>query len=100
MSNGAHMSYRYAGDRSERIVAVACVAGTMAVPIPVLARPTPLLHIHGTDDEFAPFAGGSGPKSVYGVALPSVPDTIAAWARANGLSAAPRIERFPDRAGD
>ena len=97
MSNGAHMAYRYAAARSERIAALACVAGPMAATISDLARPTPLLHIHGTDDEFAPFHGGQGSKSIYGMALPSIPETIAAWVRANGLPETPRIERFPTR---
>jgi polyhydroxybutyrate depolymerase len=100
MSNGAHMAYRYTSVRAERIRALACVAGPMAIALPSLARPTPLIHIHGTDDEFAPFNGGKGPKSPFGAHLPSVLETILAWVRANGLPETPRVDRFPDTAGD
>ena len=91
MSNGAHIAYRTAAERSERIAAIACVAGPMATR---LARPTrgmPVLHIHGTDDEYAPFAGGAGPRSVFGASLPSIPDTIAAWVRADDCPETPTI---------
>ena len=100
MSNGAHMTYRYAGARSRRIAAIACVAGPMASPVPELAKPVPLIHIHGTNDEFAPFLGGRGPRSTFGVEALSVQETIAAWVRANGLPESPRVERFADVAGD
>ncbi len=100
MSNGAHMTYRYAAARSRRIAAIACVAGPMAWPIPELVRPVPLIHIHGTNDEFAPFLGGRGPRSTFGVEALSIPETIATWVRANGLPEEPRVERFPDVAGD
>ena len=29
-------------------------------------RPVPVIHFHGTDDEFAPFKGGTGAKSLSG----------------------------------
>jgi polyhydroxybutyrate depolymerase len=99
MSNGAHMAYRYAAARPERLAAIACVAGPMAAPFPGSTN-MPLLHVHGTNDEFAAYDGGRGPKSLFGDDLPSVPDTIAAWVRANGLDPAPRIETIPHRAGD
>lgn len=102
MSNGAHMTYRYAAHRPERVAAIACVAGPIAVNVETLARPVPLVHIHGTDDQFAPFEGGRGPLSLYREPLRSVPETIAAWVRLCGLDPAdgPHVEPLPDRAGD
>jgi polyhydroxybutyrate depolymerase len=100
MSNGAHMTYRYAGLRPERVAAIACVAGPAAIGILPLSRPVPLVHIHGTEDEFASFHGGRGPKSLYREPLPSVADTVLDWVRACGLPETPRVETIPDRAGD
>ena len=56
-------------------------------------------YIYGTDDEFAPFQGGKGPKSPFGVELPSVPETIAAWV---GHAACPNAAHraLSDLAGD
>jgi polyhydroxybutyrate depolymerase len=101
MSNGAMMAYRLAAELSDRIAAVAPVAGTMACGEPRPSRPVPVLHIHGTDDEFVPFGGGRGPKSISGVPHRSVAGTVAAWARANGCREDPAaVEALPDRAGD
>lgn len=100
MSNGAHMTFRYAGHRSKRIAAIACVAGPMATTIDSLDRPVPLVHIHGTNDQFAPFEGGRGPLSLYRDPLRSVSESIATWVRLCGLPDTPRIETFPDIAGD
>lgn len=101
MSNGAHMTYRYAAERPQRLAAIACVGGPMAAPFPTtLSKPVPLIHIHGVDDEFAAYEGGRGPKSLFAEGLPSVAETIAAWVRANGLADEPRFEAFPDAVGD
>lgn len=104
MSNGAHMAYRLAAEKVSGIAAVGAVAGPMALPADeVLADPPPpmpIIHIHGTDDEFAPYEGGRGAKSLYGVSLPSIPETLATWAKINRCSAPPRVEEFPDVAGD
>jgi polyhydroxybutyrate depolymerase len=56
-SNGAMMSYRLAAEASERIAAIAPVAGAAASDgLP--ARPLPVLHIHSVDDPRALYAGG------------------------------------------
>jgi polyhydroxybutyrate depolymerase len=100
MSNGAHMTYRLASEMAERFAAIACVAGPMAIEQCRPARPVPLVHIHGTDDAFAPFAGGQGAKSIFGVSFPSIEDTIRQWVHANRCDIEPQIDSFPDRAGD
>lgn len=100
MSNGAHMTYRYAAHRPDRLAAIACVAGPIACEIASLARPVPLIHIHGSDDQFAPYLGGRGPLSLYREPLRSVPDSVALWVRLCGLPSAPALEHFPDTAGD
>ena len=50
MSNGAMMCYRLAAELSDRIAAIAPVAGTMAIEICQPHRPVPVLHFHGTSD--------------------------------------------------
>ncbi len=61
MSNGATMAGRLACELPERIAAVAQVAGTAAVEIAARchpAIPVPILQVHGTGDDAAPYAGG------------------------------------------
>jgi polyhydroxybutyrate depolymerase len=60
-SNGAMMAYRMAIDASDRIAAVAPVAGAMQAPGFPPPRPVPVLHIHSVDDPRALYAGGLGP---------------------------------------
>ena len=62
ISNGAIMSGRLACQLSERIAAIAQVAGTAAVETAAAchpARPVPVLEIHGTADPLVPYAGGT-----------------------------------------
>jgi polyhydroxybutyrate depolymerase len=70
-SNGAMMTYRLAAQASDRIAAIAPVAGSMVLPerraddaTPALAVPgkraVPILHIHSVDDKRALYHGGLG----------------------------------------
>ena len=60
-SNGAMMAYRLAIEASDRIAAIAPVAGTMQAASFPSPRPMPVLHIHSIDDPRALYAGGLGP---------------------------------------
>jgi polyhydroxybutyrate depolymerase len=100
LSNGAIMAYRLAAELSDRIAAVAPVAGTMGTGECLPRRAVSVLHIHGTEDEFIPFAGGRGKRSITGTDFRPVEDSIRAWARANGCQPDPAIERLPDTASD
>ena len=51
------MCYRLASELSDRIAAIAPVAGTMIGPEIRARRPVPVLHFHGTKDTFVPFDG-------------------------------------------
>jgi polyhydroxybutyrate depolymerase len=92
-SNGGMMAYRMACDRSDRIAAIASVAGSMVLPEadchPV--RPVPVMHTHGSADPIVPFAGGAGPAWLTPAGetpavFPSVAAEIALFAEINGCS--------------
>ena len=60
-SNGAMMAYRLATEASERVAAIAPVAGAMQVASFLPAREVPVLHVHSVDDPRALYGGGLGP---------------------------------------
>lgn len=77
LSNGGMISYRLACELSDRIAAVAPVAGTMESLLSVGCAPTravSVMHFHGTGDNIVP----------YGGYVQSVPDGVAGWAQRNG----------------
>jgi polyhydroxybutyrate depolymerase len=100
LSNGAVMVYRLASELSDRIAAVAPVAGTMGTETCRPTRPVPILHFHGTNDEFIPFEGGKGVKSLSGPDYYSVDYSIRSWAKANECYEEPATEELPERVRD
>jgi polyhydroxybutyrate depolymerase len=92
MSNGAIMAYRLASELSERIAAIAPVSGAVGTEIGQPKRPVSVMHFHGTRDEFIPFTGGRGQKSISGADFRSVEDSIWAWVKANGCDENSRID--------
>ena len=95
MSNGAQMSIRLACNLSERIAAVAPVAGAYYPPFAVgfqepgcvSTRPAALIAFHGTADEAFPFTGGQG---IFGLIYRSFEDEIMPdWAEHNGCAIGP-----------
>ncbi len=92
MSNGATMAYRLAAELSDRIAAVAPVVGSVATGIGRPKRPVSVLHFHGTRDEFIPFTGGKGAKSVFGTDYRPVGDSVRAWVEANGCDGIPKTD--------
>ena len=87
MSNGAMMCYRLASEMSDRIAAIAPVAGTMAVEKYEPKRPVPVVHFHGTKDTLVPFEGPAKKKdAVVVLKFRSVDDTIMACVKANGCT--------------
>jgi polyhydroxybutyrate depolymerase len=99
MSNGGMMCYRLAAELSDRIAAIAPVAGTMAIDNYNPQRPVPVMHFHGKADNMVPFAGPSGRTPKF-LGFKSVDDTITVVAKANGCPEEPRTEELPDKAGD
>lgn len=94
MSNGGIFSYRLASELSDRIAAIAPVAGSMGTAACNPTRPVSLIHFHGSDDEFCPFEGGRGSRSVSKTDHFSVAHAIQAWIQANGCPPEPIVERL------
>ncbi|HZZ71441.1 MAG TPA: PHB depolymerase family esterase [Pirellulales bacterium] len=98
MSNGGMLAYRLASELSARIAAIGSIAGPMATATCAPARPVPLIHFHGTHDEFAPFAGGIGARSIVRSYKYSVAYTMEQWIGANRCAREPEVERLPSTA--
>jgi polyhydroxybutyrate depolymerase len=95
MSNGAMLCYLLASQMADRIAAIAPVAGPMGTSSCAPSRPVPIIHFHGTADEFAPYEGGRGRRSRTGVKFHSVDDTVTAWVKANGANPRPTVTQLP-----
>ncbi len=84
MSNGGFLSHRLGCELSDRIAAIAPVAGVLGVPTCSPPRPVPVLQFHGTADTVVPF-GGSSTLGFRGVL-----ETIDLWKGVDGCSGPPR----------
>jgi polyhydroxybutyrate depolymerase len=91
ISNGAMMCFRLACELSNRIAAIAPIAGTMGVSSCHPSRPVSVIYFHGTADKFVPFGGGKGPRSLPGEFFESVDKTIAFWRQQDKITASPRV---------
>jgi polyhydroxybutyrate depolymerase len=93
-SNGAAMAFRVAAELSERVAAVAPVAGLCALADPRPARPIPTLHVVGSADPLTPLRGGDvrNPWQHRYVRRPPVVETLEKWARAIGCETTPRTD--------
>ncbi|MGA2035196.1 MAG: PHB depolymerase family esterase [Thermoguttaceae bacterium] len=101
MSNGGMMCYRLAAELSDRIAAIAPVAGTLALEKCAPRRPVPVIHFHGTADQLVPPGGIAANASRSGpFPFKSLDETIRIWAQIDGCPGKPRIVRLPDTAKD
>jgi polyhydroxybutyrate depolymerase len=100
MSNGGMMAYRLASELSDRVAAVAPVAGTLALDECRPARPVSVLHFHGTRDQYVPLEGGKGPRSLSRVHFHSVQYALDCWIRAGGCPLEPEVTELPDAQGE
>lgn len=100
LSNGAFMSNRLALSLSDRIAAIAPVAGTMSFALADLKPPRsmPVLYIHGTDDRIVGFDGVDGftrRKSSL-----NAEELVAWWCDQNGCRKLVPGETLPDADAD
>ncbi len=86
LSNGASMSFRLGVELSQRIAAIAPIAGHFWIEHPRSSRPVPMLYITGTDDPLNPIDGGpiSVPWWGYSDSKPPVQDAIMKWVKLIG----------------
>jgi polyhydroxybutyrate depolymerase len=101
MSNGAFLTSLIACRLSDKVAAVAAVAGLMDPAGCAPSRPIPILALHGTADQFVPFDGGRGsalatlawsPETTEAFTdLPfgPAPAALAAWAAREGCTEPP-----------
>ena len=99
-SNGGMMALRLGIAASDRIAAVASVAGLMPKHLSLVrpSRPVPFLMIHGTEDKTVPWGGGvlMRGKKKRGEVL-SVLDTVSYWVRNDGCTSQVSVKILPDR---
>lgn len=94
-SNGASMSFLVGAQLSNRVAAIAPVAGACWIEPTLLKRPVPMLYITGNADPLNLIEGGA-PKLATGASdsvrakpKPAVRESIRKWAKALGCSMTP-----------
>ncbi len=83
LSNGAMMAHRLACERADLLAAIAPVAGAIGIPRCAPSRPVSVLMIHGRGDEYVPYEGGSGRKSLERRVDRSVAEDLEIWTEAD-----------------
>ncbi len=107
VSNGAMMAIRLACDLSDRIAAIAPVAGVYFPPWSpdldaeadcISARPVPVVAFHGTADTIVPFEGGPVGLQGFPFNLRNIElDVMPAWAEHNGCDSGPTVQQVTER---
>ena len=100
MSNGGIISYRLADELSEKIAAIAPVAGTWGRGHVIPNSPVSVLHIHGTDDKFLRVEGGPGKRSISKTNFISVDTSLKAWIQANGCKSTAKTQKWKIKTED
>jgi polyhydroxybutyrate depolymerase len=85
MSNGGFLSHRLGCELSERIAAIAPVAGTLGISSCQPSRPMPVMAFNGTADSLVPYEGSPS------LGFMSVPDAFAGWAARDGCVGSPVV---------
>jgi len=99
ISNGAFMSNRLGCELSDKIAAIAPVAGNIPQKTASIwspSRSVSVLIINGTEDPVVPFNGGDvSSLSLKTGKVISVADTVKFWVSKDGCLAAPETEQLP-----
>lgn len=97
MSRGGMLTYRLACEMSDRITAIAPVAGTLTLPDCRPQHPVALLHIHGSQDQHVPFEGGRGKYTARKVErYRSAKEGIEILRKVSGAGSEVRSQRLSD----
>lgn len=99
MSNGGMMCYRLAAELSDRIAAIAPVAGTIAIQESNPKRPVPVIHFHGTKDTIVPFTMPADRPSPL-MRLKGVEESVQTWVKLNGCAEKPVTETISKEGDD
>ena len=100
ISNGGMMCYRLAAELSDRIAAIAPIAGTTLIADPKPKRPVSVIHFHGLADKIVTFEGPDA-NTAKMMAYKSVDDTIKLWVKVDGCHEKPKDEtKLPDKVHD
>lgn len=94
LSNGSMMAYRLAAEASDRVAAVAGVAGAMTLQGFAPRLLVPVMHIHSVDDRRALYDGGLGlafPSADTRVLHESVDGMLRKWIAHDGCPAKPQV---------
>jgi polyhydroxybutyrate depolymerase len=89
MSNGGMMCYRLAAELSDRIAAIAPVAGTIAIEESNPKRPVSVIHFHGTKDKIVPFGKAGGKTRFF---VKDVEASVQTWVKLNGCDEKPKTD--------
>lgn len=101
-SNGSMMTNRLGCELAGTIAAIGLAGGTMPELVSTtcaISRGMPVMAFHGTEDPFAPYAGGEVNSGAGGKVL-SAKDTRAFWAGKAGCSVDVMTTPMPDTASD
>jgi polyhydroxybutyrate depolymerase len=94
ISNGAAMSVTLACRLSDRIAAIAPVAGVFFFPGCPSTHPVSVIAFHGTDDKLVPFEGR--PAAQSSVPVPPIEQSVQKWATHNGCAEEPEMVRVAE----
>jgi polyhydroxybutyrate depolymerase len=86
ISNGAIMVYRLACELSDKVAAIAPVAGTLMVDHCKPTRPVSAIIFHGTADPAVRIDGGWNPRSGARRPFPPLDDVLRTWLELDGCS--------------
>lgn len=86
ISNGAIFTYRLGCDLSDKIAAIAPIAGALMMDRCTPGRPVPAIIFHGSKDKHVKVEGGRNLMSGANRAFPPLAETRDRWIQINGCS--------------
>ena len=89
ISNGGMMAYRLGCELSDRLAAIAPVAGALNTAC-TPTRPVSVIIFHGTADPYVPYAGGQGPAVHERRIDPPVASAVSFWVAHDHCTAIPQ----------